>query len=261
MSDKLATLRTKRDEVATKFDEADVSVRSLEELKGGKAIPAYAALVAARDAHKAELDKIDEQIASEEKAAATEGFIKPLIEFVGKLEVSTSEGMPGSVHINDVESLLNKAKDAAKIANSKVLVFSKLAEAIAAANIPEDVIGDLRPLHIKPDGETHIVLEVATRAARTGGGSGVSRSTQRIDAVGVENGPDLVGKVVGKNGDFKSWRDLIEKTDPTWFAELEQKKNESNNNYSAADKATRKWKLTVSDVAPETTETTETPAS
>ncbi|MCK9468881.1 MAG: hypothetical protein M0Q49_05640 [Porticoccaceae bacterium] len=181
---------------------------------------AVSTITSLRDAAQTSADNVTAQIDAIDKRLATARYRVPLIEKIGVVKVEDSSALPGSIKIEEVEERRNKALSVIKGEQSKIAVFDAILGALDAVELPDDAIDSMPPIHLKANGEKQIVPEFAS--GRGGGGGGGTRAgLVRITAT-ADNFKALNGKTVGTGGDFKSWREVVQKSvSPDTWKELD----------------------------------------
>lgn len=194
------------------------------------------------------LETLDGQIASQDRIIRTVKFTGPLIAAIGEIEVPDATVLPATLHLSDLDERRKRAKTDRAKAESMIVVLDAVEAGLKTAKIPAAMRDDMRPLHLQAKGEKHVVVSVSSGR---GGGGGRGGSSKSWKVTGAGNGNDaLVGKTVGKGGDFKSFRALLQDSiDEADWNELERKR-EGGSNYSAHGEARKRLGLVTEEMAP-----------
>jgi len=207
-------------------------------------VSAYKTIKGLYDAAIATVDRLTKRVEAEQRAEATKAYMDPIIAAFGSVKVPDNHALPSVINVADIEVKMKAAKEARARAESAVIVYDMLTAAIISAKVPVDSVADLRPLHIKPGDGGTVTIEVGTRTGGGGGRSGGARAAHGKSTILKSSVPDLVGKTVGKDCNFSSWRDVLQTYAPEKFAELEAKRAQGSN-FSAAVVSTRLFDLEI----------------
>lgn len=252
---KLDTLKADLKTAETDAKGQGAAIQELLEVYGSEAklkkSKAYGKLKPGHDAAIITVDKIKSNIEAETKRELTVTALAPIIEAVGEITVENARSLPATIHFVDIESKLKKAREAAAAASSLVTALTSIQTAAAGIKIDPEVMDSLKPFHFEPISDTVVKLTVASRAGRGGGGTRSGRQMQLITKAG-DDFSNLVGYTVGgkeedapdKTKHYKTWRLLLEATDPKDFAKREVKKD-GGSNYSAGGVSRKSFGLTV----------------
>lgn len=196
---------------------------------------------------EAALESINGQISSQDRIIRTVKYTGPLIAAIGEIDVADATVLPATLHLSDLGEKRKRALTDMAKAQSMIVVIDAVEAGLKSIKIPAAMKDDMRPLHLAAKGEKKIVVSVSS--GRGGGGRGASSKSWKVTGAGNGNG-DLVGKTVGKGGDFKSFRELLQSNiaEGDWN-ELERKR-ENGSNYSAHGEARKRLGLVTEEVAP-----------
>lgn len=219
--EKLTDLKARKTAATRESTKHEKALASLTSSGIGKATDAFKIIDGLREESDTLVSTIAGQIDTLERRVKTAKYVEPLIKAIGTIEVEDSAGLPSTISLEDVGEKLAKAKTAARNADSAITVFTAIQAAVKAANIPDGAIGDIRPIHLKPDGEKKVTAEIASGRGGGGGGGGAGRGgLRKISAVGDDVADSFIGMTFGKGGDFKSARECVKAmvSDEQWTA-------------------------------------------
>lgn len=261
MSTKLETLESNRAGIAasvanaeTIFNAIDGTIKTDAEKAKNKG---WNLAKSSLDEARAVLEKLDKQIADEKATAQAAAVIQPFVNAFGTVNLTKGANAPANFHVVDLEKLTNEARDLVARGNDRLKLYEAASAALKAANLPEGQTIE-RPIHFVVEGN-NVKIAVASRGG--GARSGGTRASGAVVRITGSKSGDYVGDTVGsKDSTYPSWRAFLESVDAPYFAELETKKKEKNNNYSAKDKAVKRFDLTFEVVAPTPAENGAAPA-
>ena len=177
-----------------------------------------------RDAVAASVEKLTKQIEGAERAERTKTIVDPLIEAFGQFSVN-GDAKEFRLEFADINATINSLSDEIAAAASKLDAIEHLKQVLSTLGVSEETAADLKAVRFEVASPKSYKLAMARAGGGNRGGSRAGRSGEiyTITAAG-EGFESLVGTKVGKGLDFANWKELIEKTDPTMYAELEQKR-------------------------------------
>ena len=237
-ADPHADKRRKIAELDAEISTQSTALAELRNVPGGTEIAVYKIMETMYEDNVKRRDSLVESIARADKLESLKKYNDPIIANFGVVTVESTKGIPTTVDVLNLEKMFNDAAELISRGKSIQTIVRSLQKAVERAKVPEDATEDLRPFQILTEGEKSVKIAVATRSGR-GTGTGTRSGRGQLVKIVSANDPSLVGRTVGKDGDYANWKDFLETTDPQLFADLEEKRN-NGSNYSAPLKARQK---------------------
>lgn len=166
--------------------------------------PAYPILESARVKEAKVFERTQRRLDRIDEVLATEQYVAPLIDGFGSVTVDKETKLPARVALSDVQRLRDYHQARVDAAQEVVNVYGAIQDGVKLAEITAESVEKMRPVSFVRNDNGTVTLAVAK--GRGGGGGGGPRTLYRVNGVQDARVKALVGKTVGPQGDYASFK-------------------------------------------------------